>query len=328
MPANKAADFHGERRRKAAGHESRPPGQRRRAVHEARRRGSHTRVIASQREGEKPRGRHRLRHDDDHIDAGGAAHRLPNAPVAFHEKRPGHEQGAAAGGGRQCEERRYPGRRPQPHPGKRLQQQPGVNRHDHGQPAGDDLRDHHRAPTQPGHVQKPRQGERRRQRRQQRHGPGAQVHERHRRCRKQRQHAVDTPEVGGEAAGAQGQRPAGEGQHTGDQALSRALLSEVRHHIRAEGLAHEEQVGHRRRGHAARADPGQEQIGCHQLPEQRAPFDSVSRSMTQTLANVYDNMGQKRKPIPHAACGSRCQRGFGDRPGWQDRARSFCARWP
>ena len=170
--------------------------------------------------------------------------------------------------------------------------------------------------------------ERRRQRRQQRHGPGAQVHERHRRCRKQRQHAVGTSEVGGEATGTEGQRPAGEGQHTGDQALSRALLSEVRPHIRAEGLAHEEQVGHRRRGHAARADPGQEQIGCHQLPEQRAPFDSVSRSMTQTLANVYDNMGQKRKPIPHAACGSRCQRGFGDRPGWQDRARSFCARWP
>ena len=201
-------------------------------------------------------------------------------------------------------------------------------RHDHGQPAGDDLRDHHRAPTQPGHVQKPRQGKRCRHRRQQRHGPSAQIHERDGRCQKQRQHAVGTSEVGGEAAGAQGQRPAREGQHTGNQALSRALLSEVRHHIRAEGLAHEEQVGHRRRGHAARADPGQEQIGCHQLPEQRAPFDSVSRSMTQTLANVYDNMGQKRKPIPHAACGSRCQRGFGDRPGWQDRARSFCARWP
>ena len=106
-------------------------------------------------------------------------------------------------------------------PGKRLQQQPGVNRHDHSQPAGDDLRDHHRTTTRPGHVQKPRQGERRRQRRQQRHGPGAQVHERYGRCQKQRQHAVDTPEVGGEAAGAQGQRPAGEGQHTGNQALSR-----------------------------------------------------------------------------------------------------------
>ena len=186
----------------------------------------------------------------------------------------------------------------------------GVNRHDHGQPAGDGLRDHHRAPTQPGHVQKPRQGKRCRHRRQQRHGPSAQIHERDGRCQKQRQHAVGTSEVGGEAAGAQGQRPAREGQHTGNQALSRALLSEVRHHIRAEGLVHEEQVGHRRRGHAARADPGQEQIGCHQLPEQRAPFDSVSRSMTQTLANVYDNMGQKRKPIPHAACGSRCQHEF------------------
>lgn len=213
-------------------------------------------------------------------------------------------------------------------PGKRLQQQPGVNRHDHGKPAGDGLRSRYRATAYPGQVQKPCQGERRRQRRQQRHGPGAQVHERHRRCRKQRRHAVDAPEVGGEAAGTEGQRPAGEGEHAGDQALGGALLREVGRRACSEGLAHEEQVGQGRCGHAARAHAGQEQIGHYQLPEQCAPFDSVSRSMTQTVANVYDNVGQKRESIPHGAYGNRRRRGFGGRRGWPGRARFSCAGWP
>lgn len=100
--------------------------------------------------------------------------------------------------------------------------------------AGDDLRDHHRAPTQPGHVQKPRQGKRCR------HRPSAAPRPKRPRFMSVTGGAKNSdstrsarPRSGGEAAGAQGQRPAREGQHTGNQALSRALLSEVRHHIRA-----------------------------------------------------------------------------------------------
>ena len=107
-------------------------------------------------------------------------------------------------------------------PGKRLQQQPGVNRHDHGQPAGDGLRDHHRATIR-------NQGTYRNRARASAAASAVSsataqaprfmsvaggVSE-------QRQHAVDAPEVGGEAAGPEGQRPAGEGQHAGDQALGR-----------------------------------------------------------------------------------------------------------